>query len=104
MQAAFGRDASASRSQTYFLDLTHPEANKGAVVTTLSKLLGIPPTKIATIGDMPNDVLMFSKSGLSIAMGNASPQVQRSAHHVTASNREDGFAVAVERFVVGAGT
>jgi Cof subfamily protein (haloacid dehalogenase superfamily) len=67
-QDALGAKASAARSQPYYLDVTHPDANKGTVVTTLSKLLSIPADEIATLGDMPNDVLMFRKSGLSIAM------------------------------------
>ena len=50
---------------------------------------------------MPNDVLMFARSGLSIAMGNASPDVQRAARRVTGPNDEEGFADAVERFVLG---
>ena len=78
-QDALGANASAARSQPYYLDVTHPDANKGAVVATLSKLLSIPTSEIATIGDMPNDVLMFRKSGLSIAMGNASAEVQAQA-------------------------
>ena len=49
---------------------------------------------------MPNDVLMFAHSGLSIAMGNADPQVKRAARRVTESNEEEGFAVAMERFVL----
>jgi hydroxymethylpyrimidine pyrophosphatase-like HAD family hydrolase len=56
--------------------------------------------EIATIGDQPNDVLMFAHSGLSIAMGNADPQVQRAARRVTASNQDNGFAEAVTRFVL----
>src|SRR5207244_1148228 len=46
---------SAARSQPYYVDVTHPDANKGAVVLALSKMLGIPAERIATIGDMPND-------------------------------------------------
>jgi hydroxymethylpyrimidine pyrophosphatase-like HAD family hydrolase len=49
---------------------------------------------------MPNDVLMFQKSGLSIAMGNASSEVQAKAHLVTTSNEEEGFANAIRRFVL----
>ena len=94
---------SAARSQPYYLDVTHPMANKGTVVTTLSKLLSIPIAEIATIGDMPNDVLMFRKSGMSIAMGNASAEVQKQARFVTASYNDEGFAKAVENFVLGAG-
>jgi Cof subfamily protein (haloacid dehalogenase superfamily) len=96
-----GNHASAARSQPYYLDVTHPDANKGHVVATLSEALSIPSAQIATIGDMPNDVLMFQKSGLSIAMGNASAEVQRRAQFVTSSNEEEGFAKAMEAFVLG---
>jgi len=93
---------SAARSQPYYLDVTHPQANKGGVVLAMSKLLNIPATEIATIGDMPNNVLMFEKSGVSIAMGNASSEVQASATYVTSTNEEEGFARAVEEFVLAA--
>src|SRR5215469_9913373 len=78
-QAAFKDRATAARSQPYYLDITHKDANKGAVVDYLSAHLGIAPEEIATIGDQPNDVLMFRRSGLSIAMGNASDQVKAQA-------------------------
>ena len=96
-----GQRVSAARSQPYYVDVTHPAANKGDVVAYLSQKLAVPPDRIATIGDMPNDVLMFARSGLSIAMGNASIDVQRTARHVTGSNDSEGFADAVERFVLG---
>lgn len=99
-QAALGAKASAARSQPYYLDVTHPDANKGTVVTTLSKLLSVPANEIATIGDMPNDVLMFRKGGLSIAMGNASLEVQAQADLVTDSYDDEGFAKAMERFIL----
>ncbi|HEX8898101.1 MAG TPA: HAD family hydrolase, partial [Chthoniobacterales bacterium] len=66
--------AFAARSQPYYLDVTHTDANKGFVVLTLSKMLGIPTAEIATIGDMPNDIFMFQQSGLSIAMGQSSDE------------------------------
>ena len=100
MQNALGETASAVRSQLYYLDVTHPQANKGTVVTTLSKLLNIPSAQIATMGDMPNDVLMFRKSGFSIAMGNASDEVKAQASAVTDSNENDGFVKAVRKFVL----
>jgi Cof subfamily protein (haloacid dehalogenase superfamily) len=100
VQQACGAHVSAARSQPYYLDVTHPNANKGEVVTIASELLKISPEEIATIGDMPNDVLMFRKSGVSIAMGNANPEVQKSATFVTASNEEEGFAKAVEDFIL----
>jgi Cof subfamily protein (haloacid dehalogenase superfamily) len=102
-KAERGPQVSAARSQPYYLDVTHPAANKGTVVKRLSELLAIPPGEIATIGDMPNDILMFEKSGLSIAMGNASREVQKAAHRVTRSYKEEGFANAVERYILSGG-
>jgi Cof subfamily protein (haloacid dehalogenase superfamily) len=96
-----GEAVSAARSQPYYLDVTHPQANKGAVVAYLSRTLGIPAGEIATIGDMPNDVLMFKPSGFSIAMGNASDEVQAEADAVTDGFEDEGFAKAVERFLLG---
>src|SRR5499427_4693672 len=87
---------SAARSQPYYLDVTHPQANKGNVVIRLSEMLGIAVDQIATIGDMPNDMSMFEKSGVSIAMGQASEEVKSAATHTTSSSEEEGFAKAVE--------
>jgi Cof subfamily protein (haloacid dehalogenase superfamily) len=100
-QAALGDTASAARSQPYYLDVTHPQANKGGVVTSLERMLGVKASEIATLGDQPNDVLMFRKSGLSIAMGQASDEVKSAATHVSDSSEEEGFAKAIERYVLG---
>src|SRR5215469_15674900 len=96
----FGDHVSAARSQPYYGDVTNPHANKGAVAQYLSRTYQIPAEQIATIGDQPNDVLMFAHSGLSIAMGNASHEVQEAARRVTTSNEDEGFANAVERFIL----
>jgi len=97
---ALGDFVSVSRSQPYYVDVTNPVANKAAVVRYHAARLGIPPEEIATIGDMPNDVLMFRDSGLSVAMGNASADVKKQAAAVTDSCDDEGFAKAVERFLL----
>jgi Cof subfamily protein (haloacid dehalogenase superfamily) len=99
-RAQLGDHVSAWRSQPYYLDVTHPEANKGSVARFLADRYNLEEAEIATIGDMPNDVLMFAHSGLSIAMGNAGEEVQKAARRVTTSNDEDGFAHAVEQFIL----
>ena len=99
-QAKFGDRLSATRSQAYYLDITHPQANKGTVVDRLAEHFKIPTTEIVTIGDNCNDVYMFARSGISIAMGNAIPQVQQKATYVTTSNQEEGFANAIDKFVL----
>ena len=87
-------------SQPYYLDITHIKANKGEVVHTLSKLLSIPCDRFATLGDMHNDVLMFQVSGISIAMGNAVPDVKKAAQFITRRNDDEGFAYAVESIIL----
>jgi Cof subfamily protein (haloacid dehalogenase superfamily) len=99
-QSALGVRASATRSQPYYLDITHPQANKGAVVDALAEMFGIDRQDIATIGDGGNDTLMFARSGLSIAMGNASEEVKSRASVVTDTNDNDGFAKAVRQYVL----
>jgi hydroxymethylpyrimidine pyrophosphatase-like HAD family hydrolase len=82
------------------LDITNKDANKGAVVEYLSRHLDVPAEEIATIGDQPNDVLMFKRSGFSIAMGNAPDAVKMQADATTDSYNNEGFAKAMERFIL----
>jgi Cof subfamily protein (haloacid dehalogenase superfamily) len=96
MRRAVGAQATAVRSQSYYLDVTPPGHDKGTFVEAMARRLAIPTVAIATIGDMQNDLAMFKRSGLSIAMGNATDDVKRQASHVTTSNEEEGFAGAVE--------
>ena len=102
-QEAIGDQATVARSQSYYLDVTHADANKGAVVGYLSEKLEIAAGEIATIGDQFNDVRMFDRSGFSIAMGNAPDAVKARSTVCTASNQDDGFARAVERLILGGG-
>ncbi len=96
MQQALGAQATAVRSQDYYLDITPPGVNKGTFVQTMARRLGISTDAVATVGDMHNDVAMFEVSGLSFAMGNASDDVKKHARRVTWSNEEDGFARAMQ--------
>jgi len=96
VQGALGSEATAVRSQSYYLDITPPGCNKGTFVQATARRLGISTEVVATIGDMQNDLAMFAVSGLSFAMGNATDDVKRQASRVTASNEEDGFARAME--------
>jgi hydroxymethylpyrimidine pyrophosphatase-like HAD family hydrolase len=96
MQQALGSQATAVRSQSYYLDVTPPRCDKGTFVKAMARRLGISTDAVATIGDMENDVPMFRTSGMSIAMGNAPDDVKKLATHVTASNEDEGFAKAIE--------
>ena len=100
-QDTLGKHASAARSQPYYLDVTNPKANKGEVVAFLARTMNIRPEQVATIGDMPNDVLMFRAGGFSIAMGNSSDAVKHAASAVTDSNEQEGFAKAIRTLILG---
>ena len=86
------------------LVVTHPSANTGELVRTLSRRLGIRADAVAAIGHAGNGVLMFRECGLAIAMGHAGAAVQRWAHFITRSNDADGFAYAVDRWILAVNT
>jgi len=92
--------ATVSRSQPYYLDVNAPHLDKGVALGDLARRQGVDPAGIVTLGDMDNDVSMFRRSGFSIAMGNGSPAAREAASVVTGSNDADGFAEAVERFIL----
>ena len=100
VHGAFGDRVTAALSQPYYLDVTHPQANKGGVVLALSERLGIPVEEIATIGDSENDTSMFRKSGFAIAMGNADAETRAQADVVVADCDSEGFAEAVETYIL----
>lgn len=101
VMAAFGSEVSATRSKPRFLDITAKEAHKGTVVTELAGALDIPTAEVAVIGDGLNDVSMFERAGFSIAMGQADDEVKNAATVITKSNFDEGFAYAIEEFIIG---
>ena len=99
MQKALGDTALVARSQSYYLDVTPPGQDKGHFVDAIAARLGVAKAEIATLGDMRNDLPMFRRSGISIAMGNAPEDVKAQATRVTASNSEEGFAKAIDELL-----
>ena len=98
--ALLGRDASVHRSSPWYLDVTHPMANKAHAAARLAALLEIDPAEVACIGDMDNDTAMLERAALGIAMGNAPPAVAAAAHYVTGGNDQDGWAQAVDELIL----
>jgi len=93
--------ATVLRSQPYYCDITPPGIDKGRLVELLAARLAVPREEIAVLGDMGNDVEMFRRAGFAIAMGNATPEVKALANVVTLSNDADGFAAAIDRYILG---
>ena len=101
LRGALADRATVERSQTYYLDVTHPRANKGDGVKALCRRLAIAPAETAVLGDMFNDVKMFAVAGFSIAMGQSPEAVKAAARAVSpAGNDDDGFARAVHEILL----
>jgi Cof subfamily protein (haloacid dehalogenase superfamily) len=99
-EAALAGRVSIGRSQTYYLDFSHPKAAKGEAVRVIAERAGVALARTAVIGDMENDLSMFAVAGLAIAMGQAPEAVKRAANKVTTSNSDDGFAAAVRDVIL----
>ncbi len=98
--AALGKDATVARSQVYYLDITAPRANKGDGVAALARAAGVPLAQVAVFGDQRNDLPMFARAGLSVAMGQGPAEVRAAATHVSRSNDEDGVAFAIDEIIL----
>jgi Cof subfamily protein (haloacid dehalogenase superfamily) len=101
VREAIGSTATVIRSQTYYLDVTAPAANKGDGIVALAKAAGVSLEEVAAIGDQHNDLAMFARAGLSIAMGQGPEDVRRAANRITGSNEQDGVAQAIDRILLG---
>ncbi len=100
LQGIVGAGATAHRSQKYYLDLTHPNANKGYAVHAVARHAGVDLSEVAVLGDMVNDVPMFRVAGFSVAMGNGSDEVKAAATATTAANDHEGWAAAIDTLIL----
>lgn len=92
--------ASAKRSQPYYLDVTPWGFDKGEAAQRIARVLDIPMNEVAVIGDQSNDIPMFKVAAYKIAMGNGIEELKRMADFVTEDNEHDGFAAAIDRFIL----
>ncbi|HHY60906.1 MAG TPA: HAD family phosphatase [Clostridia bacterium] len=90
-----------TKSWPTFLEFMHPEANKGLGLKALLDHLGLDKSQVLAIGDSYNDLEMFQYAGFAVAMGNGEEAVKKAAHYVTKSNRENGVAQVLEKFITG---
>ena len=83
------------------LDVLHPEASKGAGLAAVAAEYGLGPGEVMAVGDNHNDLEMLDYAGAGVLMGNAEPGLDgRGRFHRTATNDEDGVALAIRRFVL----
>jgi Cof subfamily protein (haloacid dehalogenase superfamily) len=74
-----------------------PGVDKGRALRLVADRLEVPSSQIIALGDQSIDVPMFAEAGISVAMGNAPPEVRAAATWVAPSNDEEGVAWALRR-------
>ncbi len=92
-----------TKSSPYNVEIMPEHVDKEHGVSELAAALGVPMAQVMTIGDQLNDLQMIAAAGYGIAMGNAIEEVKAKAFAVTATNDEDGVAVAIERYALSSG-
>lgn len=87
----------AFRSEPYFLEVVPCGVNKANTLGALLEHLGVTREEVIAVGDGVCDVTMLQLAGMGVAMGHSQDSVKVCADYVTASNEEDGVALAVEK-------
>ena len=93
------RSASVSVSGEWVIEIVAAGVNKAAALEELARDLRIDAADVVAFGDYPNDLPMLTWAGTSIAPANAHPDVLARVHEITASNDDDGVALAIERLL-----
>ena len=90
----------AFRSEPYFLEVVPCGVNKANTLGALLQHLGVTREEVIAVGDGVCDVTMLQLAGMGVAMGHSQDSVKVCADYVTASNEEDGVALAVEKLIL----
>ena len=93
-------DATMTTAFDTNLEMGGGTTSKASALLHLEKILGVKPEEMMAVGDSPNDMAMMQLAGMPVAMGNAKEEVKAIAKYVTATNKEDGVARAVKKFVL----
>mmetsp|Transcript_24766 Transcript_24766/g.27723 ORF Transcript_24766/g.27723 Transcript_24766/m.27723 type:complete len:335 (-) Transcript_24766:2-1006(-) len=89
--AAFNNDLN------WFLEILHPNVNKGHGLKNMCKKLDISLNEVVAMGDGTNDIEFLQMSGLGIAMNNAHESLIKVANYTTEwTNDEHGVIKALE--------
>ncbi|WP_125702354.1 Cof-type HAD-IIB family hydrolase [Lacticaseibacillus daqingensis] len=100
VRAQFGQTHSVLRAGRNFLEVMHEGVTKGQALRDLGAVLGIPAANMMAVGDEGNDIAMFEAVGCAVAMGNGTEAAKAAADFVTATNDEDGLALAIKRYAL----
>lgn len=100
MQQHFGDALSIFRSKPIYLEVTHPEATKGAALAWYCASRGIERRDVLALGDGENDLSMLQWAGVGVAIGNAEAAIKRRVPYVTSSHMECGVGRAIREYAL----
>lgn len=86
----------ATTSGAPFVEIGAAGVTKATGVARLCELLGVAPNEVLAAGDARNDLELLDWAGVGVAVGNADPLTIAAADWVTASNEQDGVALAIQ--------
>lgn len=99
-QMGLDHQVSVTSSYPGFVEVMAAGVNKGAALRAMAAIMGVPADQVLALGDEENDIPALLAAGIGVAMGNASEQVKAAAGAIVGANTEDGWAEAVERYVL----
>lgn len=100
LSALKGFPSICTAATSRYVEVFSENASKGKALRKLADHLGIRPEHIACVGDAENDLSMFQVAGMSFAVANALPRIQKAADHVVASNNKNGVAEAITKYLL----
>ena len=100
LQLLFGESAYIAKSKKTYLEVTHPEANKGSALLFLANKLGIDRSEIIGIGDNHNDSELLKAAGFGIAIGNAVQELKELDDYTSLSNNAECVVHAINKFIL----
>lgn len=100
LNAVLGNRVSMVQSLVEAVEILPKGISKGWALAQLIGEFGVRRDQVLACGDAENDVEMIQFAGIGVAMGNAMPLAKQAADYITASNDEDGVALALEKFVL----
>ena len=102
LQDKFGPTLTVTRTHEILVETTGPGVDKGKGIRHLCDLLAIDPARVLAVGDSENDIPMLKAAGCGVAMGNASARLKAVADWIAPDIADDGAAVAMEKYILGA--
>jgi len=82
------------------LDAISTTASKGASVDEIALSYGIDCADVMAVGDNHNDLTMLRRAGVGVVMANAEDELKAMGFALTASNDDDGVAIAIEKYIL----